>query len=80
VAVESVSEELERAAAQCALEIMFDNIVGPLRIEEVFQKARALGQEEDAVTHEIQEMTREPKILPGLVEAHAIHEILALWA
>ena len=80
MAVESVSEELERAAAQCALEIMFDNIAGPLRIEEVLQKARALGQEEDAVTHEIQEMTHKPEILPGLVEAQALHEILALSA
>jgi hypothetical protein len=80
VAVVCVGEELVRAPARGALQVVFNQSAGPLRIEEVLQGASAFGDCKGALIHRIQETTSEFEILLWLVEAQAIFELFAVWA
>ena len=80
VAEVSVSEELEGTAACAALEVMLNDVGGPICVEEVLQGTCALGKGQLAVVYSVEKPTGEFEILARLVEAEALHEPVTLSA
>jgi hypothetical protein len=78
--MECVCEELEGSPAARALEVVFDEIVRPLRIEKILKWASALRHQQFSVFHLVEKAAREFKILPGFVQTHALDELIALGA
>ena len=75
-----VGEELKGTPAGVAFEVMFNEISRPFRIEEVLESAGAFGKDKPALTHQADQPAGKFKVFPGVVEAPAFHEPVALWA
>ena len=75
-----ICKELEATAANGALEVVFEDISGPLRIEEVPQRTGAFGHYKNALTGEEEKSAGELQILTRLLETQTLHEAVALWA
>jgi hypothetical protein len=73
-------EELERAAAGSALEIVFHDLGRPVGIEEVAQRASAFIEREDPFIHKPQKAPGEFKVLARFFEYLALQELVALRA
>ena len=80
VAVVGIGKELEAAAANGALEVVFDDIGGPLRIEQVRQRTGALFHNEDALVDKEDQPAGEFEVVARLFETHTLHKAVALWA
>ena len=68
VAVIGICKELEATAANGALEVVFDDIGGPLRIKEVLQRTGALFRIENALVDEEDKPACEFKVFARLLE------------
>ena len=68
VAVVGIGKELITAAANRALEVVFNAIGGPLRIKEVLQRTGALFRIENALVDEEDKPAREFKVFARLLE------------
>lgn len=80
MSVVGVCEELKRAPAGTALEVMFDDFPGPHGIENVLERTSAFGDDQPAVIDRVEKPASEFEILSGLVKAKALHEPFALRA
>jgi hypothetical protein len=78
--VVGIGEELKATAAGVALEVVFDAVGRPLRLEKILQWAGALFRGKDTLIDEIKKLAGELKILAWLIKAQALHERIALWA
>ena len=68
VAVIGIGKKLETSTANGALEVVFDDIGGPLRIKEVLQRTGALFRIENALVDEEDKPAREFKVFARLLE------------
>jgi len=80
VAVICIGKELEAAAADSALEVVFYDVGRPLRIEEILERAGALCHNENALLDDEDQLAGEFQILARLIKAQTLHEAVALWA
>lgn len=80
MAVESVGKKLEGPTADGALEIVLHGFGRPLRLEEILQRARALGGNEDTIIHQAKEAIREFEILARFVDRAAREKLGTPWA
>lgn len=78
VTVEGIGEELEGAAAGVTPEVVFDDVGGPLPVEEVLQRAGACREGHPATVNCSKQPAGEFEVLPWLVDAPALQEPFAL--
>jgi len=72
-----IGEKLVGAPARSALKSMFRDISGPLRIEQVLQRARSVNHHECAMVEFLNQLTCHLQVFARLIEIHAFHESLA---
>ena len=74
-----IGKELEAPAANGALEVVFDDVGRPLRLEEILQWTGAFCDYEDAFFNSKDQRSGEFQILARLLETQTLQEAVALW-